>query len=232
MKRRRDARLKAKFFARNGGLILKQQMTSEDSDVEGIRIFTSDELERATDGYNHDRILGQGGQATVYKGMLSDGNVIAINKSRIADESQLNVFINEVPVLWHINHRNVVKLPRCCLETEVALLVYEFVPNGTLSQHIHDPDEDFPITREMRLQIATDTSYALASLHSSSWIPVFHRDKIFQHPFGQQAWSKIIRFWDIKIRGYRPNSYNNLCDRNIWLCGSRVLLVKPLYRQE
>ncbi|XP_057246986.1 wall-associated receptor kinase-like 2 [Beta vulgaris subsp. vulgaris] len=172
LKRRRNIRLKAMYFEKNGGLLLKQQLPSE----EGDNIFTSDELEKATDQYNEDRVLGQGGQGTVYKGMLSDGKIVAIKKSKIVDESQLSVFINEVVILSQINHRNVVRLLGCCLETEVPMLVYEYVPNGTLSESIHGLKEDFPITWEMRLQIGTNIANALSYLHSSYLIPIYHRD--------------------------------------------------------
>lgn len=177
IRRRRNNRLKAKYFERNGGLILMQEMCSEDSsNVERTQLFTSDELDKATDSYNKDRILGEGGQGTVYKGMLSDGKIVAIKKSKIIDERQLKIFINEMVVLSQINHRNVVKLLGCCLETQVPMLVYEYVSNGTLSDLLHTPREDFPITWEMRLQIATDIANALAYLHSSYLIPIFHRD--------------------------------------------------------
>ncbi|GMG99909.1 hypothetical protein Nepgr_001749 [Nepenthes gracilis] len=176
IKKRRENRIKAKFFKQNGGLLLKQQMSSSGGVVDKTRIFTSEELEKATDHYNKDRILGQGGQGTVYKGMLTDGRIVAIKKSKLREENQLEQFINELVILSNINHRNIVKLLGCCLETEIPLLVYEFIPNGTLFQHIHDPIEEFPLTWKRRLQICTDVAIALAYLHSASSIPIYHRD--------------------------------------------------------
>lgn len=168
--------LKEKFFKRNGGLLLQQEMSSGDGNIEKTKLFTSKELEKATDHYNANRILGQGGQGTVYKGMLTDGRIVAIKKSKIEDEGKLEHFINEVVILSQINHRNVVKLHGCCLETEVPLLVYEFIPNGTLYQYIHEENEYFPLSWEIRLRIATEIAGALSYLHSSASTPIYHRD--------------------------------------------------------
>ncbi|KAK9715439.1 hypothetical protein RND81_06G165300 [Saponaria officinalis] len=176
MKRKRDTQLKAQYFKRNGGIVLKHRLSSDDKDTEKPRIFSSSELENATDKYNINRILGHGGQGTVYKGMLCDGKIVAIKKLKLVDDNQLHDFINEVMLLSQINHRNIVKLLGCCLETEVPLLVCEYVPNGTLSEHICSSSEDILFTWEMRLQIALDIANALAYLHSSSLLPIFHRD--------------------------------------------------------
>ncbi|KAG5226256.1 wall-associated receptor kinase [Salix suchowensis] len=175
-KRKRCEKLKKKYFKRNGGLLLQEQLSSGEVNVEKIKMFPSKELDKATDHYNENRTLGQGGQGTVYKGMLADGKIIAVKKSKVIDEGNLRQFINEVVLLSQINHRNVVKLLGCCLETELPLLVYEFIPNGTLFQFLHDPNEEFPLTWEIRVRIATEVAGALFYLHSAASIAIFHRD--------------------------------------------------------
>ncbi|ESR54355.1 hypothetical protein CICLE_v10024305mg, partial [Citrus x clementina] len=174
-KRRREIKLKHKFFKKNGGLLLQQELSSNEGNIEKMKLFTSKDLEKATDNYNANRILGQGGQGIVYKGMLVDGRIVAVKKAKILDERNLEQFINEVVILSQIDPRNVVKLLGCCLETEVPLLVYEFIPNGSLNQYIHYRSEEFPITWEMYLSIAFEVSGALSYLHSAASIPIYHR---------------------------------------------------------
>ncbi|XP_042043917.1 wall-associated receptor kinase-like 9 [Salvia splendens] len=174
LRKRRNKNRKAKFFKRNGGLLLQQQ--TNERTIQKAKLFSSEELEKATDNFNESRILGQGGQGTVYKGMLSDGKIVAIKKSKLLDKDHLEQFINEVVILSHVNHKNVVKLWGCCLETDVPLLVYELVPNGTLFDLIQDPNTEFQVSWNMRLKIATDIAGALAYLHSALSIPIYHRD--------------------------------------------------------
>ncbi|KAG2323869.1 hypothetical protein Bca52824_006597 [Brassica carinata] len=161
IKQRRIIRSR-KFFKRNGGLLLKQQLTTKDGNVEMSRIFSSNELEKATDNFSVDRVLGQGGQGTVYKGMLVDGRIVAVKRSKVVDEDKLEEFINEVVLLSQINHRDIVKLMGCCLETEVPILVYEYIPNGDLFK--------------LRLRIAIEIAGALSYMHSATSFPIFHRD--------------------------------------------------------
>ncbi|KAJ9541270.1 LOW QUALITY PROTEIN: hypothetical protein OSB04_027776 [Centaurea solstitialis] len=176
IKKTKVKRQKERFFKRNGGLLIKQQEATYNTGLVDRQtiLFTSKELEKATDHFNDNRILGRGGQGTVYKGMLADGRIVAVKKSKVVDERQLEQFINEVVVLSQVNHRNVVKLLGCCLETDVPLLVSEFIPNGTLYDLIHD--DTIPFSWNMRLQIATEVAGALSYLHSATSIPIYHRD--------------------------------------------------------
>ncbi|KAL8522071.1 hypothetical protein ACS0TY_012287 [Phlomoides rotata] len=176
LKKRRAKQLKEIFFKRNGGLLLQQQMSAHDSVLEKMRIFTSKELERATDRFSESRVIGRGGQGTVYKGMLSNGRIVAVKKSKQVNQNQHEDFINEVVILSHVNHRNVVKLLGCCMETEVPLLVYEFISNGTLYDLIHDQDTGFLFTWDLRLRIAAEIASAVAYLHYATSVPIYHRD--------------------------------------------------------
>uniref|UniRef100_A0A6N2JYP0 Protein kinase domain-containing protein n=1 Tax=Salix viminalis TaxID=40686 RepID=A0A6N2JYP0_SALVM len=176
IKKRKCIQLKKKFFKRNGGMLLKQQLSSSDGSLQKTKVFSSNELEKATDYFNENRVLGHGGQGTVYKGMLDDGSIVAVKKSTMVDGEKVEDFINEVVILSQINHRNVVRLLGCCLETEVPLLVYEFIPNGTLFRYLHEQNEDFMLSWESRLRIASEAAGAISHLHSSASIPIYHRD--------------------------------------------------------
>ncbi|PRQ29693.1 putative protein kinase RLK-Pelle-WAK family [Rosa chinensis] len=174
IKKRNFIKLKERYFKENGGLLLQKQLFHHGGSVETTRIFTAEELEKATNNYHESRVLGEGGYGTVYKGILLDNKVVAIKKSKIAAPAQSDQFVNEVIVLSQINHRNIVRLLGCCLETETPLLIYEFITNGTLYEHIHKKRS--LLSLELRMKIAAETAGALAYLHSSTSMPIIHRD--------------------------------------------------------
>ncbi|KAG6482958.1 hypothetical protein ZIOFF_059598 [Zingiber officinale] len=172
--RKKLEEIKRRYFEEHGGLDLKKKMKEEQNLA--FRIFAIKELEKATNNFDDRQILGKGGNGIVYKGILEDRCTVAIKKPKLIDESLKRGFGNETLILSRINHDNIVKLLGCCLETEMPMLVYEFVPNGTLSHLIHENKNPFVVSLDTRLRIAYQSAKALEYLHMEASPSIIHGD--------------------------------------------------------
>lgn len=171
-KRRKEARA-SNDLMRSGS---SMQSYSKDLELVGSpHIFTYEELEEATDGFSASRELGDGGFGTVYKGKLRDGRVVAVKRLYKNNYKRVEQFLNEVDILSRLLHQNLVILYGCTSRSSRdLLLVYEFIPNGTVADHLHGPRAtERGLTWSVRMNIAIETAEALAYLHA---VEIIHRD--------------------------------------------------------
>ncbi|KAF8660555.1 hypothetical protein HU200_057578 [Digitaria exilis] len=172
--RRKLTNVKTQYFQQHGGLLLFEKMKSDQGLA--FTVFTEAELEQATNKFDKNQILGHGGHGTVYKGIMKDNIPVAIKRCALIDDRHKKEFGKEMLILSQINHKNIVKLVVCCLEVEVPMLVYEFIPNGTLFDLIHGKNRTFHIPFSSLLRIANEAADGLAFLHSYSNPPIIHGD--------------------------------------------------------
>ncbi|WZZ68149.1 hypothetical protein YC2023_079519 [Brassica napus] len=133
----------------------------------GVQVFSYEELEEATE--NFSRELGNGGFGTVYYGVLKDGRAVAVKRLYERSLKRVEQFKNEIDILKSLKHTNLVILYGCTSRHSTELLlVYEYISNGTLADHLHgDRAEARPICWPVRLNIAIETASALSFLHKS-----------------------------------------------------------------
>ncbi|KAL5716092.1 hypothetical protein ACHQM5_017826 [Ranunculus cassubicifolius] len=160
-------RLQASNHRKNGGSLLGQLT---------VKSYKETQLEKATNGFDSKNLLGEGGNGWVYRGLLADTVHIAVKKSKVVDQEQIEQFLNEADIVSQINHKNVVKLLGLCLDSRVPMLVYEFVPNGTLYQHLHGTKSRILDSWRICLRVAAETARALDYMHSQADPPIIHRD--------------------------------------------------------
>ncbi|CAL9073205.1 unnamed protein product, partial [Musa textilis] len=137
-------------------------------------------LRNVTNNFSEENILGRGGFGTVYKGELHDGTKIAVKRMEagVMGAKGLNEFKSEIAVLTKVRHRNLVSLLGYCLAANERLLVYEYMPQGTLSRHLFEWKESGfkPLEWKKRLSIALDVARGVEYLHSLAQQSFIHRD--------------------------------------------------------
>ncbi|KAJ4711460.1 Kinase family protein [Melia azedarach] len=142
------------------------------------QIFTFRELAAATKNFRPECFLGEGGFGRVYKGQLeSTGQVVAVKQLDRNGLQGNREFLVEVLMLSLLHHPNLVNLIGYCADGDQRLLVYEFMPLGSLEDHLHDlPPDKEPLDWNTRMKIAAGAAKGLEYLHDKANPPVIYRD--------------------------------------------------------
>ncbi|KAL8110930.1 uncharacterized protein LOC141670398 isoform X1 [Apium graveolens] len=161
------------FLLRSRKRNIRPLTTGDSILVEWIRVSYT-ELLRATEYFNESNLLGTGGFGSVFKGTLSDGNVVAIKVLNLEQEGAMKSFKAECDVLQQIRHRNIVRIISSCTNLDFRALVLEYMTNGSLEKWLYSHNNYLDLSQ--RLNIMVDVGLALEYLHHGQGTPILHCD--------------------------------------------------------
>ncbi|KAI8558024.1 hypothetical protein RHMOL_Rhmol04G0056400 [Rhododendron molle] len=139
--------------------------------------FTLRQIKAATNNFDPANKIGEGGFGPVYKGVMSDGAVIAVKQLSSKSKQGNREFVNEIGMISALQHPHLVKLYGCCIEGKQLLLIYEYMENNCLARALFGREEqllnlDWPTRKKICVGIARGLAY----LHEESRLKIVHRD--------------------------------------------------------
>ncbi|KAI3437451.1 Protein kinase domain-containing protein [Psidium guajava] len=144
-------------------------------ELKGARWFSYDELKKCTNNFSEKNEIGSGGYGKVYRGMLPNGRMIATKRAQQGSTQGGLEFKTEIELLSRVHHKNLVGLVGFCFEQGEQMLIYEFVPNGTLRASLSGKS-GIHLDWRRRLRIALGSARGVAYLHELANPPIIHRD--------------------------------------------------------
>ncbi|KAK4576518.1 hypothetical protein RGQ29_027180 [Quercus rubra] len=155
--------------------MIDQNIDGQNEDLE-LPFYSLATIAIATNKFSSNTKLGEGGFGLVYKGILADGQEIAVKRLSQNSRQGLSEFKNEVISIAKLQHRNLVRLLGYCIEGEEKMLIYEYMPNGSLDSFIFDQMRSNTLGWPMRFNIICGIARGLQYLHEDSRLRIIHRD--------------------------------------------------------
>ncbi|KAL3849316.1 hypothetical protein ACJIZ3_011198 [Penstemon smallii] len=153
----------------------------EDKELRALELQTGyyslRQIKAATNNFDNSNKIGEGGFGSVYKGVLSDGTVIAVKQLSAKSKQGNREFVNEIGMISALQHPNLVKLFGCCIEGNQLLLIYEYLENNCLARALFGrPEQRLNLDWPTRNKICIGIAKGLAYLHEESRLKIVHRD--------------------------------------------------------
>ncbi|XP_065847481.1 serine/threonine-protein kinase-like protein CCR4 [Euphorbia lathyris] len=174
--------------------------------------FSLQVLIQATNNFSDDNKLGKGSFGSVYLGILEDGREVAIKRAETSSTSSYavitrrqedkdNAFINELESLSRLNHKNLVRLLGFCEECNELVLVYEYLSNRTLHDHLHKLQNSPLMSWAARIKVALDAARGIAYLHEYAVPPIIHRDIKSSNILLDESWTAKVSDFGLSQMG-------------------------------
>ncbi|KAK4258884.1 hypothetical protein QN277_005283 [Acacia crassicarpa] len=145
------------------------------SEIESLQ-FELATIEAATKKFSDENKIGQGGFGVVYKGLLPNGQEIAVKRLSVTSLQGASEFTNEAALVAKLQHRNLVRLLGFCLEGQEKILIYEYIPNKSLDNFLFDPERKRILDWSKRYKIIAGVARGMLYLHEDSQLRIIHRD--------------------------------------------------------
>uniref|UniRef100_A0ACD5UEY8 Uncharacterized protein n=5 Tax=Avena sativa TaxID=4498 RepID=A0ACD5UEY8_AVESA len=154
-----------------------QHAVEGDDGVHSVKVFSYNELRKATQDFSGANKIGEGGFGSVFRGMLKDGTLVAVKVLSATSRQGVREFLTELTAISDIKHDNLVTLIGCCAEGSHRILVYNYLENNSLSQTLLGSSySSIQFNWKARVKIAVGVARGLAFLHEEIRPHIIHRD--------------------------------------------------------
>ncbi|KAJ3703528.1 hypothetical protein LUZ61_007233 [Rhynchospora tenuis] len=143
--------------------------------LKGARMFTFEEIKKCTNNFAEMNEIGGGGYGKVYRGTLGNGQLVAVKRAQEGSSQGSHEFRTEIELLSRVHHKNLVSLVGFCFEEGEQMLIYEYVPNGTLKDSLLGKS-GVHLDWKRRLRVALGAAKGIVYLHELADPPIVHRD--------------------------------------------------------